>query len=114
MIGHTLNVAGSEWIIIIFVALVLILGTGRLPGAARKLGKAVSEYNRAKDDIRGHIDSGDGAPRISGPVGTEREKLETMARSAGISVSERTDEELRDMIAKSIGQRQTDQEPAKK
>ena len=54
MIDYSLNVAGSEWIIIIFVALVLILGTGKLPGAARKLGKAVNEYNKAKNDIQGY------------------------------------------------------------
>ena len=43
MLDYPLNVAGSEWAIIIFVALVLILGTGKLPGAARKIGKAVNE-----------------------------------------------------------------------
>ena len=31
-----------------FVALILILGTGKLPGAAKKLGKVVGEYNKAK------------------------------------------------------------------
>ena len=41
--------------IIIFVALVLILGTGKLPGAAKKLGKAVNEYNEAKNDIQDHM-----------------------------------------------------------
>ena len=40
MIDYSLNVAGSEWIIIIFVALVLILGTGKLPGAAKKARKS--------------------------------------------------------------------------
>jgi len=38
MIGHSLNIIGSEWIIIIFVALVLFLGRGQLPGAAKKAG----------------------------------------------------------------------------
>ena len=41
--------------IIIFVALVLILGTGKLPGAARKMGKAVNEYNKAKNEIQDQI-----------------------------------------------------------
>lgn len=105
MLEHALNIAGSEWVIIIFVALVLILGTGRLPGAARKLGKAVAEYNRARDDIKGQIDGAAKQAEIRGPVGTEREKLETMAKSAGISTDEKTDDELRDEIAKRIGQR---------
>jgi len=36
MLDFSLNIAGSEWMIIIFVAIVLILGTGKLPGAAKK------------------------------------------------------------------------------
>ncbi|HIE46200.1 MAG TPA: twin-arginine translocase TatA/TatE family subunit, partial [Nitrosopumilus sp.] len=47
MIDFSLNIAGSEWMIIVFVAIVLILGTGKLPSVAKKLGKAVNEYNKA-------------------------------------------------------------------
>ena len=48
--GVALNIIGGEWVIIIFVALVLILGTNKLPEAAKKMGKVVNEYNRAKED----------------------------------------------------------------
>ena len=106
---YGLSVGGTEWVIIIFVALVLILGTGKLPGAARKIGKAVNEYNRAKDGIEEHVkgmqDAADGIPRISGPVESEREKLEMIARSAGISPGGKSDEELRSAISKKIGQK---------
>ena len=108
---YGLSVGGTEWVIIIFVALVLILGTGKLPGAARKIGKAVNEYNRAKDGIEEHVkgmqDAADGIPRISGPVGSEREKLEMIARSAGISPGGKSDEELRSAISKKIGQKES-------
>ena len=107
---YGLSVGGTEWVIIIFVALVLILGTGKLPGAARKIGRAVNEYNRAKDGIEEHVkgmqDAADGIPRISGPVESEREKLEMIARSAGISPGGRSDEELRSAISKKIGQKE--------
>ena len=110
MIDYTLNVAGSEWIIIIFLALILILGTGRLPGAAKKLGRAVSEYNKAKNDIRDHVGEATGkAPKISGPVGSEREKLETIAKSIGVKTEERSDDELRRIIADKIGQKRVDE-----
>ncbi len=109
MLDQSLNVGGSEWMIIIFVALVLILGTGRLPGAARKLGKAVNEYNKAKNEIQDHMkEVTNEAPKIAGPVETEREKLETIARSAGLKVEGKTDEELRKNIAAKIGQKRTD------
>jgi sec-independent protein translocase protein TatA len=114
MFEYSLNVGGSEWLIIIFVALVLILGTGRLPGAARKLGKAVNEYNKAKNEIQDHMkEVTEESPKISGPVETEREKLEMIARSAGVKVEGKTDEELRKSISDKIGQKRID-EPEKK
>jgi len=109
MLDYSLNIAGSEWIIIIFVALVLILGTGKLPGAARKLGKAVNEYNKAKDDIQDHMkEVTEEAPKISGPVETERKKLEMIAKSIGVKVEDKTDDDLRKSISTKIGQKRID------
>ena len=94
--------------IIIFVAIVLILGTGKLPGAAKKLGKAVNEYNKAKNEIQDQMKIGEEqSPKIIGPVGTEREKLETMAKSMGVNV-EKSDDELRKMISEKMGQKKKD------
>ena len=108
MLDYSLNIAGSEWMIIIFVALVLILGTGKLPGAAKKLGKAVNEYNKAKNEIQENMkEVTEEAPKITGPVGTEREKLETMAKSMGVNV-EKSDDELQKMISEKIGQKKKD------
>ena len=114
MLDYSLNVAGSEWIIIIFVALVLILGTGKLPGAARKLGKAVNEYNKAKNDIPDHMkEVTEEAPKISGPVENERQKLEMIAKSVGVKTEGRSDDELRKIIADKIGQKRIDEPETK-
>ena len=110
MLDYSLNVGGSEWMIIIFVALVLILGTGKLPGAARKLGKAVNEYNKAKNDIQDQMkEVAEEAPKISGPVETEREKLEMIAKSVGVKIEDKTDDELRKNISAKIGQKRIDE-----
>ena len=107
---YSLNIGGSEWMIIIFVALVLILGTGKLPGAAKKLGKAVNEYNKAKNEIQEQMkEVTDEVPKISGPVETEREKLEMIAKSAGVKIEEKTDDELRKGISAKIGQKRKDE-----
>ena len=45
MLEYSLNIIGSEWMIIIFVALILLLGTNRFPEAAKKIGKMVGEFN---------------------------------------------------------------------
>ena len=109
MLEHSLNIGGSEWMIIIFVAVVLVLGTGKLPGAAKKMGKVVSEYNNAKNEIQEQMkEVTEEVPKISGPVETEREKLETIAKAAGIKVEDKTDEEVQKEISSKIGQRTTD------
>ena len=95
--------------IIIFVAVVLVLGTGKLPGAAKKMGKVVSEYNNAKNEIQEQMkEVTEEIPKISGPVQTEREKLEMIAKSSGIKVEGKTDEEIQKEISSKMGQRTTD------
>lgn len=112
MLDYSLNIGGSEWMIIIFVALVLVLGTGKLPGVAKKMGKAVNEYNKAKNEIQEQIkDVTDEVPKISGPVETEREKLEMIAKSAGVKTEGKTDDEIRKSITRKIGQKRVDDEP---
>ena len=107
---YSLNIAGSEWIIIIFVALILILGTGQLPGVARKLGKAVNEYNKAKNDVQNHMkDFSSHTVEITGPVQSERQKLEGIAKSLGVDVVGKSDDELRRIITGKIGQKRTDE-----
>ena len=110
MTDYSLNIVGSEWIIIIFVALVLILGTNQLPNAARKLGRAVNEYNKAKNEMQNHMkDISNHNLDVSGPVESERQKLEMIARSLGIRVEEKSDDELRKMISNKIGQKKIDE-----
>ncbi len=109
MLENSLNIGGSEWIIIIFVAVVLVLGTGKLPGAAKKMGKVVSEYNNAKNEIQEQMkEVTEEVPKISGPVETEREKLEMIAKTSGIKVDDKTDDELQKEISSKMGQRTTD------
>lgn len=111
MIGYSLNIVGSEWIIIIFVALVLILGTNQLPSAARKLGRAVNEYNKAKNEMQNHMkDITNHNLDVSGPVENERQKLEMIAKTLGVRVEEKSDEELREIISSKIGKKKAGQE----
>ena len=106
-----MNIAGSEWIIIILLAVVLLFGAKKLPQVSRTIGKAVGEYEKARDVFRREMEEasqqtrGSGnIPKIKGPVATEREKLETMANSLGIEIDAAlTDEELRLLISKKIG-----------
>jgi len=95
---------GSEWIIIIFVALIVLLGTNRLPEVTKKLGKAVGEYNKAKNEMQNQFkDFSNSNLDVTGPVQNERQKLESVAKSIGIDSSNKSDDELRDLITSKIG-----------
>jgi len=77
---YFLNIMGGEWIIIIFVALIVLLGTNRLPDVARKLGKVVGEYNKKKNEVEAQFrEYSNTSLNISGPVQNERQKLEQIA-----------------------------------
>ena len=112
MIDYALNIIGSEWIIIIFVALILLFGTNKLPEAGKKIGKMVGEYNKAKTEMQNQIkeytnsDPKENNISINGPVQTERQKLEYMAKSLGINIENKTDSELKQVIESKFGSSQ--------
>ena len=104
MLDYSLNIMGSEWIIIIFVALIVLLGTNRLPEVTKKFGRAVGEYNKAKNEVQNQFkDLTNSNLDVTGPVENERQKLETIAKSIGIDSSNKSDEELRSSISEKIG-----------
>lgn len=104
MLEYSLNIMGSEWIIIIFVALLVLLGTNRLPEVSKKLGKVVGEYSKAKNEVQKQFkDFSNANLDISGPVQNERQKLEAIAKSLGIEFENKSDDELREQISSKIG-----------
>ena len=99
-----LNIMGTEWIIVVFVALVLILGTGKLPAAAKKMGRAAAEFEKAKNEIRQQMNQVPGQTiKVNGPVETERQKLEAMAKAVGVDPSSMSDDELKKTIQDKMG-----------
>ena len=104
MIDYILKIGGSEWIIIIFAALVLILGTNKLPEDAKKFGKAMNEYKKAKDGIQDQMkDFSNENLKIDGPVESERQKLEMISKNLGVDPKNKSDDELRNLISSKIG-----------
>ena len=91
--------------IIIFVALILLLGTKRFPDAAKKIGKIVGEYKKAKDTVEKQMkDITKENLEVSGPVKDERQKLDVMSKTLGIDSKNKSDEELKGIIKNKIGQ----------
>lgn len=134
-----MNIGGSEWVIIAFLFLFLIVGSKKLPEFTRLLGRAVGEYQKSretffqnihntdgcdieqipKDNSVDNVDSDKKNPKksiesvysdtfynigksVTGPFATEREKLEKIAISLGITDLNKTDDELWVIINKKI------------
>jgi len=105
VLDNALNIMGSEWIIIIFVALIVLLGTNRLPEVTKKIGKAVGEYNKAKNDVQKQFkDFSNSNLDVTGPVENEKQKIETIAKSLGIDSKNKSEEDLRKIISSKIGE----------
>jgi sec-independent protein translocase protein TatA len=105
VLDFSLDIIGNEWIIIAFVAIILFLGPKRLPEASRKIGKFLGEYNKTKNIVQNELQKATTSYNLSiqGPVATERQKLETIAKSLGIDYINKTDEELKNLIASKMG-----------
>lgn len=110
-----MNIGGSEWIIIALLALFLLFGTKKVPQVSRSVGKAIGEYQKAQELLRKEIENATTAPvednkmhlmgtraGINGPVASEHEKLQTIARSLNIDYLGKTDDEIRSLISRSI------------
>ena len=105
MLEYTLNIIGTEWIIIIFIGLILLFGTNRFPDVAKKIGRLVGEYSNAKTQIENEMKGATNQNlQVSGPVKDEGKKLEMMASQLGIDYENKTDTELKKIIEDKIGQ----------
>ena len=105
MLEYALNIIGTEWIIIIFIGLILLFGTNRFPDVAKKIGKLVGEYSNAKNQIENEMkNSTNQNLQVSGPVKDERKKLEMIATQLEINYENKTDDDLRKIIESKIGE----------
>ena len=94
---------GIEWVIIIIVIVLLFFGVKKIPEIARNVGKATTEYKKARIAADREIQ------RIKDDTSLNpaRGKLEEVAHTLGIDYFSMTDEELRKAIDTEINKKGT-------
>ncbi len=91
------GVGGLEWVFIIIIVVVLFFGVKKIPEIARSVGRASSEYQKAKIQAKqelNQMNAKDGEDKST----IDREKLESIADTLGIDSTNKNDAELREAI----------------
>jgi sec-independent protein translocase protein TatA len=93
--------SGFEWVFIVLIIVVLIFGAKKIPDLARGLGKATTEFEKAKIEAKRELDeikkSGISSSTTTNAAAS-REKLEAIADTMGIDYTDKDDDQLRSAI----------------
>lgn len=88
------GIGGAELIIIVIIIVALIFGSKKMPELARSIGKATTEYEKAKIQVKREIDVIKNQDINENP-NLDRKKLEDIADILGIDYSNKRDNELK-------------------
>ncbi len=91
------GVGGLEWVFIIVIVVVLFFGVKKIPEIARSVGRASSEYEKAKIQAKKELNQVN-TKDVTDESSIGREKLESIADTLGIDFTNKNDAELRAAI----------------
>ena len=90
-------VNGFEWVIIILVIVVIFFGAKKIPELARSMGKATSEFQKARMEAKKTVEN-DSTNVKNENQSIDREKLESIAETLGVDYSNKNDQDLKNAI----------------
>lgn len=118
---YSLNIAGSEWFILIITVFIILVPT-KITSITKTLGKVVGEYEKAKNTLLNEKNNllqqtttttslnqqqqKYSGPNIQRPVSSEREKLEIIAKSLNIDIENKSDDDSRNLISSRLKETQ--------
>ena len=97
---------GAEWFIFILIVVILFFGAKKIPELARSLGKASSEFQRARIDAKKTLETDRYSSTTSKSL--DREKLESIAETLGVDYSNKNDQDLRQAIESELKKQNTE------
>ena len=94
LLMQLVGIGGAELIIIAIIFVALIFGSKKMPELARSIGKATTEYEKAKIQVKREIEVIKNQDINENP-NLDRKKLEDIADILGIDYSNKRDNELK-------------------
>lgn len=110
ILSYALNIAGTEWFIIILFIIILLVPT-KINNITKSIGKFVGEYEKTKSKIlnekNNFIQETNSihkyiGPIVQRPISSDREKLELIAKSLDILTENKSEEEIKLLISKKL------------
>jgi sec-independent protein translocase protein TatA len=111
MMIFALDIAGSEWFIII-LTIIIVLVPSKMTNISKTIGRFIGEYEKTKNNLMNernnlmndHYSNQQSyrGPTVSRPVSSDREKLEMIAKSLNLDTENKSDEELRNLISSNL------------
>ena len=97
-----MGMLGSQEILLIFVAIILLFGASKLPDLARSMGRSMGEFKRGQQEIEHELHAArDGGIAMSSPD-IALTRVQRMAKNLGIDTAGKTEEQLLTEIDRTI------------
>ena len=96
---------GSEWLIVIVIAVVLIFGANKIPDLAKSLGRASGEFQKGKVESELEVQKlkASSPSTASQPTSDPHAKLVRAAGELGILTDGRSDADIQADVRKALG-----------
>ena len=89
-----MGMLGSQEILLIFGAIVLLFGATKLPELARSMGRSMGEFKRGQIEVERELSADRSALAAMASTDVALTRTQSMAKKMGIELSGKTDDQL--------------------
>lgn len=95
-------IGGMEWVWIVLVAGIFLVGTDKIPELARNLGKAIGQFQKSKSDFEREVKSYSDFETTAPSKSLSKFELQKSAAALGIDSTTKTEDQLRESIKRKL------------
>ena len=89
-----MGMLGSQEILLIFVAIILLFGASKLPDLARSMGRSMGEFKRGQQEIEIELQAARDVGGAARDTDIALTRVQRMASNLGIDITGKNDEQL--------------------